>query len=288
MSVVWQDAKEYKEGPLLVLLALADWANDEGWCWPSVPAIASKARLTERQVYNVLRDLQRDGVIVRKGGGGRGKATRYQVIVSALGRPKNPETISGFTEEENPANPEADCRVSEAKNPEADCRVYLKNTEIGDTKTLKLATSQYIEPSVEPSEKNNTPQPPSQATGERGAEPDDRDEDREIADAVNCANGVAGKRRQIRSREILLSVIAQERAGDHGLRGDELQLMLIQAWAEYCAKASELRWTYGSPDKFYATGLWRKPEAWPWREVRGQCDRTMHSEATVGMYRGPA
>lgn len=282
MSVVWQDAKEYREGPLLVLLALADWANDDGWCWPSVPAIAAKARLTERQVYNVLSGLQRDGVIVRQGGGGRGKQTRYQVVVANLGQSRNPEMVSGFTEAKKPEQDEAGFRVSEAENPE----IERENPEIGDTKTLKLATSQYIEPSLEPSGKNNTPQPPSQASGASGAEIDDVG-DEEIADAVICANGVAGKRRQKRSREVLLSVIAQERAADHGLRGEELQLMLIQAWEEYRAKASELRWTYGSPDKFYATALWRKPEAWPWRESERR-ERPMRSEAMVGMYRGPS
>ena len=295
MATVWQDAKEYREGPLLVLLALADWANDEGWCWPSVPAIAEKSRLTERQVYNVLAGLQCDGVIVRQGGGGRGKATRYRVIVSALGRQKNPETISGFSEPEKAGNPEADCRVSEGENPEAGAG----NPEIGDTKTLKLDAAPYIEPSIEPSKaKTTTPLPPSQpprraahagdpgARGERRAESRESrkpcdDADGEIADAVIWALRVAGKRRQQRLREVLLTVIAQERA-ETDLHGEELQRLLVESWEDYLRVAPFLRWTFGTPETFFASPLWRQPEAWP----RNVAERPMAREATVGMYRG--
>lgn len=278
MSVVWQDAKEYREGPLLVLLALADWANDEGWCWPSVPAIAAKARLTERQVYNVLAGLQRDGVIVKKSGGGRGKATRYQVIVSALGRPRNPETISGFTGDENGVNPEADYRVSEAKNPEA----KPVNPEIGDTKTLKLATSPYIEPSIEPSKaKSNTPLPPSQASGEC-AEGFDDVGDEEIADAVMDAIGVADGRVRRKLRGILLAVVRQERARS-GCDGDELQELLVDAWVDYSRAMPRLRWAYASPAKFYGSPTWRQPESWPWLQGDPEEERRL-ARARVGLH----
>lgn len=273
MSVVWQDAKEYREGPLLVLLALADWANDEGWCWPSVPAIAAKARLTERQVYNVLRGLQRDGVIVRKGGGGRGNATRYQVVVASLGRPKNPEKASGFTGPQKAQKDEAGCRVSKTQNP-----------EIGDTKTLKSDASQYIEPSVEPSEKNNTPLPPSQASGERGEECPGWDDDAELADAVICAVRVTGKRRQRNLRETLLGVIAQERASDGGLCGDELQELLVESWEDHMRSAPRLRWAFASPEKFFASPLWRNRDAWPWLQAS---ESGGAPDPCVGLYRGP-
>lgn len=167
MSAVWHDAKEYREGPLLVLLALADWANDDGWCWPAVPAIAEKSRLTERQVYSILAGLESDGVIVRQSGGGRGKSTRYRVIVAALGRvpgnPANPEAASGFTAAEKPAG----AVVEKAVNGEAQFRVSCElNPEAGDTKTLKPDASQYRRTVIEPSENHQpTPTPPTDAGG---------------------------------------------------------------------------------------------------------------------------
>jgi hypothetical protein len=48
----------------LVLLAMADAADDDfRMCWLSVPTIASKANIKERQTYNVLRDLEERHII---------------------------------------------------------------------------------------------------------------------------------------------------------------------------------------------------------------------------------
>jgi Helix-turn-helix domain len=55
-------------GRRLVLLALADKANDDGTgAWPSVETLARSARLSTRQVQRCLRDLERSGAIVREG-----------------------------------------------------------------------------------------------------------------------------------------------------------------------------------------------------------------------------
>ena len=71
---------------MLVMLALADYADADGLCWPSVDKIAQKARLGSRHVYNILRRLRADGVIsVETRGGGRGTATRYRT--TKLDRP---------------------------------------------------------------------------------------------------------------------------------------------------------------------------------------------------------
>ncbi len=99
MSAVWHDATQYSEGTLLVLLALADWANDEGWCWPSMAAIARKARLSERQVYRIVDELESDGVVQRKKGGGRGKTARFRIVVPRL----NPDVMTGFPKTLMPA-----------------------------------------------------------------------------------------------------------------------------------------------------------------------------------------
>jgi hypothetical protein len=62
MNAVWQNAP-YSEGTLLVLLALADWADDDGLCYPKRSQIAVKARLTESGVKFCLRQLIADGAI---------------------------------------------------------------------------------------------------------------------------------------------------------------------------------------------------------------------------------
>ena len=53
MARVWAHSKT-KDGKLLVMLALADFSNDTGECWPSIPVLAVKARLTERNIPLLL------------------------------------------------------------------------------------------------------------------------------------------------------------------------------------------------------------------------------------------
>ena len=67
LDVVWRHYP-VGGGELLLLLAMADWANDAGeGIWPAVPAMARKARLSDRQVQRLLRELQKNGVIERAG-----------------------------------------------------------------------------------------------------------------------------------------------------------------------------------------------------------------------------
>lgn len=62
MSQVWEHSLA-EGGELLVLLALADFADDDGYCWPSIARLAGKSRLSERQVKRVLRTLaERDEI----------------------------------------------------------------------------------------------------------------------------------------------------------------------------------------------------------------------------------
>jgi len=79
MSAVWEQAP-VDGGSLLVLLAMADFANDNGICWPSVASLARKARLSERQVQRTLRDLaDAKLIIVDKGTGPHGVNT-YKIL----------------------------------------------------------------------------------------------------------------------------------------------------------------------------------------------------------------
>lgn len=82
MAEVWENSPE-KGGALLVLLALADYANDEGVCWPSMATLAHKARMDERNVRRIVGKLTKSGELelVERGGleKGRPRANRYRV-----------------------------------------------------------------------------------------------------------------------------------------------------------------------------------------------------------------
>lgn len=77
---VWAN-QELKGGRLLVMLALADHANDAGECWPSQRHLAAKSRLTERQLRRVITALTKEGYLaIAEKGLGRGKKTLYRLF----------------------------------------------------------------------------------------------------------------------------------------------------------------------------------------------------------------
>src|SRR5262245_28088767 len=67
-------------GDLLVLLAIADHANDQGFAWPGIDLLARKTRLTARHVTRCLNNLAAANELrIQKNGGPRG-TNRYQVL----------------------------------------------------------------------------------------------------------------------------------------------------------------------------------------------------------------
>jgi hypothetical protein len=56
MNRVWEASRQ-SGGALLVLLAIADFADDDGLAYPSIATLARKARLSDRQVQRVIAGL---------------------------------------------------------------------------------------------------------------------------------------------------------------------------------------------------------------------------------------
>ena len=65
MADLWDDEAEVdlKGNALLVALALADYANDDGVCWPKLGTIARRTRMTERSITRILASLRGEGLI---------------------------------------------------------------------------------------------------------------------------------------------------------------------------------------------------------------------------------
>lgn len=86
LSDVWT-ASRARGSDLLVLLALADQADDSGECWPSVRLIADRCRIDERTAQRRIRALEALGEVVVTRGGGRAKrgasvrSNRYRIVV---------------------------------------------------------------------------------------------------------------------------------------------------------------------------------------------------------------
>lgn len=63
MAAVWET--DIPAGEKLVLLALADCANDEGRCWPGVASLCRKTGKAERSLQGALKALESGGHITR-------------------------------------------------------------------------------------------------------------------------------------------------------------------------------------------------------------------------------
>ena len=93
MSRVWEGSRQ-SGGALLVLLAIADFADDQGLAFPSVRTLARKARLSERQVQRVLAELATAGELVVRPGAGRRGSHLFRVTLGTA-RPNPRQDVTG-------------------------------------------------------------------------------------------------------------------------------------------------------------------------------------------------
>ena len=75
-TYVWEQSK-HNGSELLMLLALAFYANDAGVAWPSLSSLAKKCRVLKRQAIRTIQNLERDGIISIARGNGRGHPSVY-------------------------------------------------------------------------------------------------------------------------------------------------------------------------------------------------------------------
>lgn len=146
MSQVWENA-DVSDTDLLLLLAMADFANDDCTCWPSIETLAKRIRKTTRSVTRSVNSLEKKGLIeVLVRGAGR-QSSRYKIIVSAL---KDKQESRG--DNLSPVTPMS----PQHRHP---CH---PSPDIGVTPALtRMSTDPSIEPSMEPPKNHqNTPLPP--------------------------------------------------------------------------------------------------------------------------------
>ena len=128
LTWVWHDCDVTEHTDLLVMLALADEADDDGSsCFPSIRRIASKTRLSVGGVHKVLERIEADGrvVIERPEQTGRGRHNRYEIDVPwkrSPGEPLDGETFTERTETFTNVHPKSERThlPDQRSNPGAD------------------------------------------------------------------------------------------------------------------------------------------------------------------------
>lgn len=133
---------------LLVMLALSDWADDEGRCWPSIAKVAEKCRLSRSQVQRVVHRLIAGGhlfVEANAAGGAPGATRRYRIDIASLARAKTART----------GRADATGRVN------ATCSINAQHGSHRCAETGRVdATQTTTEPSVDRQQVNSLPQRP--------------------------------------------------------------------------------------------------------------------------------
>ncbi|HEX8090334.1 MAG TPA: helix-turn-helix domain-containing protein [Blastocatellia bacterium] len=80
MNRVWKQSRS-KGSDLLLMLALANYANDKDFCWPGLDSLTERTRMSKRNTQRSLIRLEEAGEIYRVKHFGRGKRSFYIVAV---------------------------------------------------------------------------------------------------------------------------------------------------------------------------------------------------------------
>jgi hypothetical protein len=88
----WAWGQKMAPTPKLILMALADSANDVDECWPGIPFIADKCCVSERTVQRVLQQFVNTGLMIvtpRYTSAGRQTSNGYRLTLGSTASPDN-------------------------------------------------------------------------------------------------------------------------------------------------------------------------------------------------------
>lgn len=160
MSRVWQNSRQ-EGGSLLVLLALADFANDSGAAYPKISVLAHKARLSEASIHRILRDLCAAGELSVAPNAGPRRTNLYTVLIGPQGIAHDRVSpTTGYQNDTLPDTNQGGCQNDRVSPVSVEGvigevqRVLLVSVEgvIGDKSIMKEPSkNRQAEPSLEPS-----------------------------------------------------------------------------------------------------------------------------------------
>ena len=82
-ALIWEIAP-YRGNTLLAFLALGDWSDDDGVCWPKMPSLARKSRQSLRSAQYAIEQMCVDGFVAVHVNPGRGNENEFQINMQKL------------------------------------------------------------------------------------------------------------------------------------------------------------------------------------------------------------
>lgn len=109
MAKVWESS-QHAGSDLLMLLAIADFADDDGNAYPAVSTLAAKCRMKPRNCRYLLRTLEESGELSIEMGTGPHGANFYRINLESLGlqRSAGVQSLAGLQHSATP--PATQCR----------------------------------------------------------------------------------------------------------------------------------------------------------------------------------
>jgi len=147
MSRAW-DIEAASHTEKLVLLALADNANDQGYCWPCLSTLARKSQLCERAVRQRIRDLEKKKWLTTKRRPGHSSAYWLKIPTPApdAGLPRHamPDTPAcGAPPPRHAMPPEPSFEPSKNHHPGVSAKAF-------SLKTKKAAIKEKLDSFIKP------------------------------------------------------------------------------------------------------------------------------------------
>lgn len=153
----WAWLQSLKPTIKFVLMALADAADDDGYCWPSVPTLAKKTCMDGRSVQRILKILREANLIQVKAQyrkDGSPTSNKYKLSLKISGDNLSPPTCKnrhGVVAQKSPGGGTAVTQtITESsinhKLPQLPNIEAKKTNESGDTSTNKLLYPRQLTP----------------------------------------------------------------------------------------------------------------------------------------------
>jgi len=145
---IWSNYPEIKGSQKLVLLALAEFANeDNNECWPSIARLSEMTGLKDRQVQNILRELKEDGYIEIEVNHGRKNTNVYRLTMK-----EKVQSSAPFNESEKVQSSDKKVQSSTEKVQSSDIKGAL-----GYTRSVIEPPIEPIEPPIDASRQTKKP-----------------------------------------------------------------------------------------------------------------------------------
>lgn len=253
MSRVW-DSSPSKGSELLLLLAIADFANDAGEAWPKTATLAEKVRMSERQVQRMIKALVADGQVrVRPNAGPHGVNV---YVISTLRQADTPDKMS----------PRQDVTPDIAVSPGP------RHSHVTPTPDIAVSPEPSGEPSSEPSKSvcTGADAPDSPTPFSSGSERGTTNRPTPVPDAAATA-GSFGKETRRERRPV------REKRNEPTLTPEQAS-RFEKLWAVYPRQenrdAAEREWAAIDPDDALVSRMVETVEAFAessgWQEAGGQ------------------